>query len=371
MSLDNNKRDELSFFDSSLSDINIDTTLSDSEYRDKIVALLEPILQQRFPGNFQKQKIRVHKDRITLSCPFCGDSMKSDYKKRGNIILTGKFANHYKCFNCNEFKRIDYFFKDFKVNLDLGVINYVANGITDFSTSSNAKYDMSMFLDMKSIDKYAIDRIEFLKYFNLLEIKDSSIYNWLKNRMQYDVSKFMYNPRLNHLIILNLTQSGKIMGVQKRTFKGPNKYLTYKLTKLYELMKKNPKEIPDEIDVLSQLFNICLINYSKPITLFEGPLDAFLFKNSIANAGIHKGFPLDLPIRYFFDSDKDGRQKSIEKINNGEEVFLWEKLKQDLQLPFKEKYDLNDVIIYLRDHNIKVPNFEKYFSNDSLDLIDI
>jgi hypothetical protein len=366
-----NKRDEMSFFDSSLSSVSIDATLSDVEYKDTIVSLLKPILEQRFPGNFQKQKIRVHRDRITISCPACGDSMKSDYKQRGNIILTGKFANYYKCFNCNKFLRIDNFLKDFNVHLDLNAINHIANTITDFSTSSNIKYDMSMFLDMESINKYAIDREEFRKYFNLLEVKNSSIWPWLINRLQYDESKFLYDSSLNHLVILNLTQTGRILGAQRRTFKGENKYLSYKLKKLYELMKKNPEEIPDEIDMLSQLFNICLINYSKLITLCEGPLDSFLFNNSIANCGANKAFPLDIPIRYFYDSDKNGREKSIEKINNGEEVFLWEKLKYDLSLPNREKYDLNDLMIYIRDHNVKTPNFEQYFSKNELDIIDI
>jgi flagellar hook-associated protein 3 FlgL len=62
-----------------------------------------------------------------------------------------------------------------------------------------------MFLDMASIEKYAIDREEFKKYFNLLEVKDSSISGWLKKRLQYDSSKFLYNPRLNHVIILGNT----------------------------------------------------------------------------------------------------------------------------------------------------------------------
>jgi hypothetical protein len=181
----------------------------------------------------------------------------------------------------------------------------------------------------------------------------------------------MYNERLNHLIILNLTHSGKILGIQKRLFKGENKYLTYKLTKIWELMKRNLKEVPEEIDMLSQLFNICLIDYTKPITLFEGPLDSFLFRNSIANAGAHKSFNLDLEIRYFFDADKDGRKKSIEKINEEQEVFLWEKYLKDNNAPYRKKWDMNDILIWARDNNVKLTNFNNYFSSDSLDIIDI
>lgn len=356
-------------FDSSLS--SIDSTVSSEEYREKLISLLQPILEKRFPGNVSKQRIRPYHDRISFACPYCGDSMKSNSKKRGSFILNGKFANFFKCHNCGEFKRIDRFFSDYKINLDLSVINYIAQGVEDFSTYAASKYDMSIFMDMESIDNYAIDRQEFLKRFALVEVKESPVWSWLKNRLQYDDKKFMYHPKENYLVILNLTPSGKILGVQKRLFKGENKYLTYKLGKLYELFKKDPITIPDEIDALSQIFNICLLNFSKPITLFEGPFDSFLFKNSVANTGANKTFPLDIPVRYWYDDDSAGRNKSLEKINNGEEVFLWEKLKHDIGLPYRKKWDLNDVLIYLKEKGINIPRFEEYFSDDELDIIDI
>ena len=299
------------------------------------------------------------------------DSMKSNHKKRGNFILSGKFVNFYKCHNCDEFKRIDQFFNDFKVNLDLSVINYIANGIEDFSIYNDVKYDMSLFLDMDIIDKYAIDRQEFLKSFGLIEVKNSSVWPWLKYRLQYDDSKFMYNANKNYLVILNLTPLGKIIGVQKRNFKGQNKYLTYTLKKLYELLNKNSKDIPDELNMISQIFNICLLNYSKPIILVEGPLDSFLINNSIANTGANKYFPLDIPLKYLYDKDDTGVKKSIEHINNGDEVFLWEKYLRNLNAPYRKKWDINDIFIWCNKNNLKLPNILNYFSKDSLDIIDI
>lgn len=356
-------------FDSSLS--NFDAVVSPAEYRDRLVSLLQPILDARFSGNVGKQRIRPYKDRITFACPYCMDSMKSNHKKRGNFILSGKFANFFKCHNCDEFKRIDRFFDDFKISLDLNVINYISQNITDFAHETDSKYDISLFLDMGEIEKYAIDRNEFKAYFGLSEIKNSSVAPWLRRRLQFDESKFLYNETKKYLAVLNLTPSGKILGIQRRTFKGENKYLTYILSKLYELMKKDPKTVPDEMNAISQIFNICLINYTRPITLFEGPLDSFLFKNSIANGGIHKHFPFEISLRYWFDDDKDGRNKSIEKINNGESVFLWEKCLRDISAPPRKKWDLNDLCIFCKTNSIKLPNFELYFSNDPLDMIDL
>lgn len=356
-------------FDSSLS--SIDATVSSEEYKERLVSLLQPILDARFPENFNKRKIRVYRDRISFACPYCGDSMKSNYKKRGNFILGGKYIHYFKCHNCGEAKRIDHFFQDYKHTLDLSMINYISKGLSDFSQESEFKYDMSLFLDMDMIDKYAIDRQEFLKSFGLTEVKESPVWSWLKNRVQYDDKKFMYNTRQNYVVVLNLTPSGKILGLQKRPFKGDSKYLTYKLSKLYELLKRDPKSVPDEIDMLSSIFNICLLNYSRPITLFEGPMDSFLFRNSIANTGVHKHFPIDIPLRYWFDDDKDGREESIKKLNEGGEVFLWTKIRTDFELPARKKWDLNDLMIWFRDNNIKPPNFNQYFSHDTLDIIDI
>lgn len=364
----NAKRDELKF-DSSL--FSMDEVVSSEQYKDTLVSLLQPILNSVFSGNLGKQGINVHRDRISFACPYCADSVKSDYKKRGNLILSGKHIHHFKCFNCGVFKRTDKFFEDFKINLNLNVINYISSGIINFNSYVNTKYDISIFLDMSAIEKYAIDRKEFLEYFKLQEVKSSAIWAYLVKRLQYDELKFMYNPRLDHLVILNLTKSGKILGIQKRTFKGHNKYLTYTLEKIYELMNKNSKEIPDEINTISQLFNICLVDYSKSITLFEGPMDSFLFKNSIANAGANKAFPFDLKIRYFYDDDENGRKKSLEKINDGNEIFLWSKIKNDLQLPNRKKWDINDLFIWSKDNNIKIPYLENYFSKDKFDAIDI
>jgi hypothetical protein len=296
--------------------------------------------------------------------------MKINYKKRGNFILRGKYTNFYKCHNCGEMHRIDTFFRHYNTELDLSIINYIAAGIQDFSGYADSKYDMSLFADMDAIDSFAIGRQEFLRGFGLIEAKDSPVWPWLKHRLQFDHTKFLYSPK-NFLVVLNLTPSGKIIGVQKRMFKGDNKYLTITLKKIYELLGRDPNQIPDEVDTISQLFNICLVNYSRKVTLFEGPLDSFLFKNSIANCGANKQFPIDIPLRYFYDDDKSGIDKSIQKINEGNEVFLWTKLKHDYELPIRKKWDLNDFLIWAKDNNKTIPNFDEYFSNDALDIIDI
>ena len=356
-------------FDSSLS-LDIDRSVSKEEYIQHVVSLLQPILDQRFDHS-AKRKIRLFKNRINFACPYCGDSMKNNYAKRGNIILDKKFTNHFKCWNCGEFKRVDYFFKDWKVELKLDVINYIASSITDFSTTSNSKYDVSLLLDVDTIEMYAIDRSELISKFGLVEANETPIWSWLNKRLQYDASKFLWSSR-GFLLILNNTPSGKVIGAQMRLFNvETNKYKTYKLSKLYELLKKDPEEIPEEIDDISTLFGLFSIDFNKHVVLFEGPFDAFLYRNAIANCGANKSFPIDIPIMYFYDFDTTGTKKAIEAINNRNEVFLWGKFLKEIEAPYRTKWDLNDIMLWAKTNNKKLPRFDNYFSNDPLDIIDI
>jgi len=355
-------------FDSSLSET-LDKKLNIEEYKERVITLLNPILQERFVGNPSKQNIKVHRDRINFACPYCGDSVQSSHKKRGNIILEGKHTNFYKCFNCGQFKRVDTFFKDYKANLQLDVINYISDNLGDFSTSASGRYDVSLLLDVETIERYAIDRSELKQSFGLVEAKESPIWSWLTKRLQYTSERFLYSPSKNYILILNLTPSGKILGSQKRVFSGYNKYLTFSCAKLNELMGRGA--VNDEVDMISQMFGILQLNFNLPITIFEGPFDSFLFKNSIANAGANRNFPIDIPVRYWFDDDETGRDKALKTIERGDSIFLWDKFKRDISLPYRKKWDLNDVMIWARDKGIRLPTFEQFFSNDPLDAIDI
>ena len=357
-------------FDSSLSET-LDKSLSPDEYKGRILNHLGPLLAKRFPGHPGKQKPRPHTDRITFACPYCGDSMQSDYKIRGNIILSGKFAGYFKCFNCGMFKSVDAFFKDYKVDLQLDFVNYLSSTKGDFSKTSYGSYDISILMDPETIEGYAIEREELKNKFNLVEVAESPRLSWLKYRLQYDEERFLYNTQYDYIVILNIISKGKILGFQRRNFdKKLEKYNTYNLRRIYKEFGWD-REIPEEIEALSQIYRISEIDLNRPITVFEGPLDAFLMRNAVANAGIHKGFPIDIPLRYFLDDDIEGRKKAVELIEQGHSVFMWSKFRAEYGLPWRKKWDLNDVLIWARENNVKIPTFDPYFSSDPMDAIDI
>lgn len=118
-------------------------------------------------------------------------------------------------------------------------------------------------------------------------------------------------------------------------------------------------------------FNILLVNYNLPVTVLEGPMDSFLIKNAIAICGANKHIDMLFKHRFMFDDDDTGRKNAIKLLESGHEVFLWQKFKRDMNLPYRKKWDMNDVVLYYSAANKKLPSLDPYFSADILDLIEI
>ena len=344
-------------------------TMTKEEFISEITPKIQEILKKVFPGNSTKQKIRVHKDRISFAAPCCGDSAHNNYKKRGNIILEGKFKNLYKCFNCGTCMSVQNFLKMYGQNVSLGMADYISEKNTGLTKENSS--NVSYLYDDELIDSYAIDREYFRQLLNLTECNDYCYgKKYLINRRQYNFSKFMYSTQANKLFVLNLTKSGKIFGIQVRSFTDQNaKYKTYSLQKIHEIILKDNVKVPEEINELSMIFNILLVDYSNYVTVTEGPMDSFLIKNSIALCGAGKRIDFPFMTRYLFDDDKPGREHAIEKIREGHSVFMWDNFKRELGIKSGKKLDMNDVIMWCYDNNKICPRIEEFFSDNELDLI--
>jgi len=51
-------------------------------------------------------------------------------------------------------------------------------------------------------------------------------------------------------------------------------------------------------------------------------------------------------------------------------VFNWKKFLVDHDLPINKKWDLNDLVNYLRAKRIKIKRLDNYFTEEILDLSD-
>ena len=366
----------VNIFNSSGTQSILDTqSLSKDEFVASILPKLQAILDKAFPNDPAKRKIRIYKDRINFAAPCCGDSGHDRSKKRGNIVLEGKWKNLYKCFNCGTSMNLPNFFKRFGQNLSLDEIEYVSSTRVDTSSyrggTVSALESLSYIYDIDEIKKYVIDRESFKEKLGLIECDTPSVgYYYLVKRGQRDFRKFLYSPRANKLFVLNLTPAGNIFGMQVRRFDGRGaKYKTYNLQKIHEIVFNDGVTVPDDINSLSMLFNILLIDCTRTVTVTEGPMDAFLLKNAIALCGAGKNVEIPFEHRYMFDSDKTGRQHTIDKLREGFEVFLWDKYIKESGIPNKDKWDFNDILLYAAENGLNLPSIEGYFSNNELDAI--
>jgi hypothetical protein len=345
---------------------------------EKIEQVVSEILVREFTDSHGKQNVFRCGNRLNFSCPYCGDS-HDPRKKRGNFYLD---TLAYKCYNggCGVFKDLISFFKDF------GAYNRLSNddknevkSIIDESKSKRrtiyGKVDISYFFE-NDINDVLIDRKYFMDFLKLQEISGSKIQRYIQKRSQKIDSRFAWDPKYEKLYLFNLTPDDKIIGLQVRNMestKGSSKYLTYKLSGIYEkILKVEDQSLIEKsksVDPISHVFGIGFLDFGSDVTVFEGPMDSWLWYNSVGLCSVENRFPFELEnIRFWYDWDRAGNEKSVELLSKGQKVFNWGKFLEENDITKNRKWDLNDLVIHLRTTGKKIKRFEGYFTNDALDL---
>lgn len=344
----------------------------------RIKELVESILSKEFKNDAQKQKYYIGNNRINFSCPYCGDSSDSR-KKRGNLYLN---TLTYKCYNggCGMYKDLYSMLDDFHITSKLESsekkeIFEIINEGKERRRTIYADVDISLLFDT-DFDKVVIKRNDFVNDFGLQNVKGSKIERYLTRRNQPLDDRFAWDPIKEKLYLFNLTNKNEILGLQLRNMsKHGSKYYTYKLSGIWEkLYGKKDEEFLKEarkVDPISNIFGVARISFDRLITIFEGPMDSWFWENSVATCSTENKFPFEIDnIRYWYDWDSAGREKSIEVLGAGFGVFNWKKFLNDHGLILNKKWDLNDLVNYLRAKQIKIKRLDGYFTNDPLDLLD-
>ena len=344
----------------------------------KVESLIGQVLAREFPNIPAKQRIDKYGNRLNFSCPYCGDSNEKR-KKRGNFYMD---TQSYKCYNggCGIFKSSLGLFHDFGVvdKLDDSEKAEIKSIIDEARSKRKTVFgslDITMLFD-EDINRYLIPRDEFMKRMNLVEIRGSSIERYLTRRHQYIDSKFAWDKKNERIYLFNMTPDEKILGLQVRnmnSIKGSPKYLTYKLSVIWEkLLRSKDSDFIlacKKVDPISSVFNVSSIDFGQDITIFEGPMDSWLWKNSVGLCSSENKFPFDVDnVRFWYDWDQAGISKSIEMLTEGYKVFNWGKFLEENAITKNKKWDLNDIVVHLRATGKKIKKFENYFTNDILDM---
>ena len=362
------------------------------ELKSKIRSLVKQVVvKQHTEPN--KQMIKEMPGRITLACPYCGDSHTDHNKKRGNLYWD---TLQYHCFNCGVHSNAYQLLKDNHIKLNstddsIQIIDFIQDHKLAVNDIEVLQHDV-----FKTTFDLAPTRSELKKQFGFkdIEIGDSAFF-YLRNRLLSNkLENFLYSPKDKRLVVLNRAPEDKVIGFQTRSInkRSNSRYLTYDLEKIYQEQEK-VIEVDENtlvsIKKISTLFGIMMVDFQREVTMFEGPIDAMFIKNSIGLATATRSteeFDEIPTIRYMFDNDDTGKKKMMQKLKRGKKIFTWQKFfnetkRADIWDNYlsgvdkneRDKYpkrigDLNDLVIasWLT-KNKCLNNINEYFSDSKLD----
>lgn len=259
-------------------------------------------------------------------CTICGDSKKSEYKKRGWIL--NKNGNYiFYCHNCGASMHFTTFLKRYYNHLYLEYIKEtfvtkttkITKTIKDIAPPKiNVIFPLKNIICLSKLPKnhicelYIKKRKISFKYHNILYYCE----NFQKEINKLFPEKFTNYPELDErLIIPFFNKNKKITYIQGRTIS--NNYLRYITINL--------------ISDSSKIYGVDRIDISKLIYIVEGPIDSLFLDNCLAmgSASINYNDLLSITNKqnFIFIYDLETRNKEIIKkikksIDNGFKICL-------------------------------------------------
>lgn len=365
----------------------------------------EDLLKKRFPGDLIRQEINdTDAEKLNFACPYCGDSKTDPNKKRGHFYLN---TNNYKCYNdgCSVLVSANKFISYFAKKYSLALPSLEQKAELKPVTTSKRKGSIIEFLINQEVGKKLLVFRDLIDRFSLTPCAAadprSPIGKYVESRKLNQLPVFeqscYYDSRQDKIYLFNLDlKSGRVLGFAIRRISSDWTGPKYDI-KTYSELQKNGliSDLDDEfiqrVNSINNYFNILNIDFSKPVSITEGQIDAMFIRNCIATTGVSKGKQIleNLLIknntRIIFDNDEAGRGAAIDLLKKGYSVFLWanvlldlrKKHPTDLKFIRNEIKDINDLFKYLfsKDQSLNFNSFnefiDNYFSNSIFDLLSV
>lgn len=346
---------------------------------------IENILSRVFTADAVKRSVREYPDRLNFACPYCHDSSRNRYKKRGNVYMDDL---SFHCYNCGVHEGLYRFFSSFGEPLPPGVVDTLSEmkegRMARRNAERNGVVDNGTF---RLLDGMAIGRDALKEALHLMEVSPDGtpgMYAYLKGRNipEERFPNFLYKPMFNELYVLNLANNGtNVVGAQVRSFDPSKpKYRSQNIETLYRITvfgfpgEGLDPDTVDDLNKLSLIYNALNFNIGgREIYVFEGGIDSFFLPNSLGQCGVRKDVPwLDSlsNVVYFFDNDDAGRERSAHKLKDGHKVFLWGKFLSENGFGCRVK-DLNDFVTWCTGNGVDWSSLEysAYTGDNELDMI--
>jgi len=291
-------------------------------------------------------------------CNICNDSKKSKKKKRG-WILKNKSPWMFYCFNCGASipatKWVKSYFPD--------IFRDFLKEVLIISRSTDSEYEVQKPVveivqeEIKPV--VVLDKTDI--FVPILKCKNVDYFNravqMCRNR---NISDHIWHRWFiavegrykGRLIIPFYNDENQIYYFQARTlFNSDNKYLN---------MLENREEA---------IYNYYGVNNDKPVIVLEGIIDSLFIENGVAVLGTK--WPEELQqkldkfndLYFLLDDDKAGKERSKELLMMGYKVFMWKKFMKCIKLPKREKWDINDICLYLNKNGFTFNELKEFFTN--------
>lgn len=276
--------------------------------------------------------------KFNFRCPICGDSQRSTTKKRA-WAFEHQNSMFIKCFNCDYSNSFQFFLKNefphfypdyLKEKFDTPKRTLKKKSNVDVFANEYAELGLQKVNELPSTHKAVI----FLRNRCITPEMSKTFYytdnfsKWVNENIEVDGIGFEAKTD-RRIVIPFFSKHKKIFAVQGRSIDNADpKYITFKMDKGAD-----------------KIFGLDRVDFSKPIYVVEGPLDALFLDNAVAVGGalgeLKNLMKYTTKENIIVVPDNDKRNKQTDKfilnaIQEGFKVVIWPKV-----TPFK---DINEGI---------------------------
>lgn len=345
--------------------------------------ILEPYIERAL-NSLPIAAERVNAGKYKFRCNVCGDSPTKKYVKRAAVMLSNRGGEPHWIVTCfrpscvlcgnpiSATKWLAMKFPDLYEELKEEIHKLTAN-----TSKENEK-----ILENKKLEAINYQKLREQKI--LQEQKEKELKDWeeFKSfrsiRYKTDISIFAKKYCENRKIPLSIIKTfmvcdtGKFKNRLIIPFYNKEKKIIFWQGRTLDNIE--PKYMNSAF-VNKPLYNIDFLDKTKPVIVFEGPIDSMFVENATATTGAeisenNTDILNSIPsVYYIFDNDKAGASATKKFIKNGKFCFLWFKFLANLKLSSKIK-DFNDLYIALnRKTKFTFNELKPFFSNSELDII--
>lgn len=313
----------------------------DEEYAERVLSGLP--MYRKSSGSF----------KLNCRCQVCGDSKLDTTKARF-------WAYYYQdklrvgCFNCRYNEPFGVFLKDYysEIYKEYIVEKFRKKDdkpVTTFESKSYLPINFSELKYCERLDKLPKDHpiVKYVANRKIPKSKYDRLFftrEWSKVANYIKPNTYPYDFKEARLVIPIYNKDGKIESIQGRSLSkdSKNKYITIK-----------------SCEEATKIYGMDLIDESKTVYFFEGPIDTLFVDNSCAITGGQLSLSVIPYSDRVFVLDNEPRHKDTMDryeyyIENGENVVLWDKA------PW-ESSDINDMI---KNENAKIEDIIEYLENN-------